>query len=136
MNQSMKPYLIRGLYEWCADEGLTPHIGVWVNEYTQVPMQFVKDEQIVLNISYTACQNIKIDNDWISFSARFSGKVEEIFIPVGHVLSFFARETGEGMGFELEVYEGETENEIVEPEKQPEKPVTEPLKTSHLKLVK
>lgn len=104
MATSTKPYLLRGLYEWCMDNGFTPHIAVWVNDYTQVPRQYVQDEQIVLNIGASACQNLLIDNEWVNFSARFGGKAEEIWIPVGHVVSFFARENGNGMGFEVEPY--------------------------------
>lgn len=108
MNSSTKLYLIRALYEWCCDQGHTPYIEVWVNAQTKVPMQYVKDNRIVLNIGERAANRLQIDNDWIHFSARFSGVSHEIWIPVGHVLSIFARENGEGMGFELDVLE-ETE---------------------------
>ena len=102
MSSSTKPYLIRALHEWCTDNGHTPYIVVWVTEQTAVPREFVKNNEIVLNISPTACQSLKIDNDWISFSARFGGVAREIWIPVANVMSIFARETGEGMGFEVE----------------------------------
>ena len=101
MTTSTKPYLVRALYDWCVDNGFTPHIAVWVNNYTQVPRQFVQDEQIVLNIGPTACKGLTIDNEWVHFEARFGGKAEDIWIPVGHVVSLFARESGEGMGFEV-----------------------------------
>ena len=101
MTTSTKPYLVRALYDWCVDNGFTPHIAVWVNNYTQVPRQFVQDEQIVLNIGPTACKDLTIDNEWVHFEARFGGKAEDIWIPVGHVVSLFARESGEGMGFEV-----------------------------------
>ncbi|MDF7676266.1 ClpXP protease specificity-enhancing factor [Neisseriaceae bacterium ESL0693] len=96
-----KPYILRALYEWCTDSGYTPHIAVWVNEQTQVPMQYVHDNEIVLNVGANASHNLTIDNEWIHFSARFNGQAEEIWIPVGHVKSLFARETGEGMAFEV-----------------------------------
>ncbi len=136
MSVSMKPYLLRGLYEWSMDAGLTPHIAVWVNEYTQVPLQYVKDEQIVLNISGSACQGFVIDDEWIRFSARFAGQSEEIFVPIGHVVSFFARETGEGMGFELTPFEPDMDKAIasIKTDEAPEKAKAE--KPSHLKLVK
>lgn len=102
MSSSTKPYLIRALYEWCTDNGHTPHIVVWVTEQTAVPLEFVKNNEIVLNIAHTACKGLKIDNDWISFSARFGGVARDIWIPVASVMSIFARETGEGMGFEVE----------------------------------
>ncbi|EEG10458.1 ClpXP protease specificity-enhancing factor [Pseudogulbenkiania ferrooxidans] len=102
MSSSTKPYLIRALHEWCTDNGHTPYIVVWVTDQTSVPREFVKNNEIVLNISPTACQALKIDNDWISFSARFGGVAREIWVPVANVMSIFARETGEGMGFEVE----------------------------------
>ncbi|OAM29411.1 MULTISPECIES: ClpXP protease specificity-enhancing factor [Eikenella] len=108
MNSTFKPYLLRALYEWCNDRGHAPYIQVWVNEHTRVPMQFVKDEHIILNISHTACAGLTIDNDWISFSARFGGVAQEIWVPVGHVASMYARESGEGMSFEVIPYQPDT----------------------------
>ena len=101
---STKPYLIRALYEWCGDEGYTPYLSVWVNEHTRVPAQFVRDSQIVLSISPAATKDLQIDNKWIHFHARFGGVSHEIWVPIGHVISLFAKETGEGMGFEVEPY--------------------------------
>ena len=107
MTTSTKPYLLRALYEWCTDNGQTPHLVVWVNEHTRVPMQYVRDNEIVLNIGPAASHNLNIDNDWISFSARFGGVAHDIWIPVGHVISIFSRESGEGRGFEVEPYEAD-----------------------------
>lgn len=104
---STKPYLLRALYEWCLDSGHTPHIVAWVNEHTRVPMQFVRDQEIVLNIGPNACRDLVIDNDWLHFGARFGGVAHEVWIPIGHVLSIFARESGEGMGFEVEPWQPE-----------------------------
>lgn len=112
MTTSTKPYLLRALYEWCMDNNYTPHIVAWVNEHTRVPMQYVRDNEIVLNIGASACHNLVIDNEWVSFSARFGGVAHEIWIPVGHVISFFSRESGEGLGFELESYEARAEDAI------------------------
>lgn len=95
-----KPYLIRALYEWCADSGLTPQILVAVDGRTRVPPGFVKDGQIVLNIGAAATRNLTLDNDWIQFSARFGGVSHEIAIPVDRVVAIFARENGQGMHFE------------------------------------
>ena len=103
-NISTKPYLIRALYEWCLDCGCTPHLAVWVNEHTRVPAQYVQDNQIVLSISPSATKDLTIDNEWIHFHARFVGVSHEIWVPIGHVISLFAKETGEGMGFEVEPY--------------------------------
>lgn len=135
MNISQKPYLIRAIYEWSTDSGLTPHVLCHVDEKTSVPMQYVQNDEIVLNVGERAVQNLKIDNDWIHFSARFSGKVHEIWVPVGNVKSIFARETGEGMGFELEPMQEEQkapEESIEEPEEN--KP--EPSDNSFLKIIK
>ncbi|KLT72611.1 peptidase [Neisseria arctica] len=112
MTTSTKPYLLRALYEWCMDNNYTPHIVAWVNEHTRVPMQYVRDNEIVLNIGASACHNLVIDNEWVSFSARFGGVAHEIWIPVGHVISFFSRENGEGLGFELEPYEPQRKETI------------------------
>lgn len=103
MSTSTKPYLIRALHQWCTDQGHTPYIVVWVNERTDVPREFVQNNEIVLNIGYDATKDLLIDNDWLSFSARFAGVSRQVFVPLGNVMSIFARETGEGMGFELEL---------------------------------
>ncbi|MDP1935984.1 MAG: ClpXP protease specificity-enhancing factor [Hylemonella sp.] len=97
---STKPYLIRALYEWCTDSGYTPQLLVSVDAHTRVPMGFVKDGQIVLNISAGATRNLMLDNDWIQFSARFGGVSHEISVPVERVAAIFARENGQGLHFE------------------------------------
>ena len=71
--QSAKPYLVRAICEWCADNGLTPYLAVKVNANTRVPVAFVKNGEIVLNISATATRKLTIDNEWIQFTARFNG---------------------------------------------------------------
>ncbi len=97
---STKPYLIRALYEWCVDSGCTPQILVAVDAHTRVPMGFVKDGKIVLNISAGATRDLRLDNDWIQFSARFGGVSHEISVPVDRVAAIFARENGQGLHFE------------------------------------
>ncbi|KVW95677.1 ClpXP protease specificity-enhancing factor [Thiobacillus denitrificans] len=97
---STKPYLIRALYEWCADSGFTPQLLVAVDGRTRVPPGFVKDGQIVLNISAGATRNLTLDNDWIQFSSRFGGVSHELSIPVDRVMAIFARENGQGLHFE------------------------------------
>ncbi|MEW6119386.1 MAG: ClpXP protease specificity-enhancing factor [Pseudomonadota bacterium] len=99
---STRPYLIRALYEWCVDSGYTPQLLVAVDAHTRVPPGYVKDGQIVLNISAGATRDLKLDNDWIQFSARFGGVSHEIAIPVGRVAAIFARENGQGLHFEPE----------------------------------
>ena len=95
------PYLIRAIYEWCCDSGQTPYMTVRVDARTRVPMEYVKNGEIVLNTSPDATRNLKIDNDVIRFSARFNGVSREISIPVGAVKGIFAKESGQGLAFEV-----------------------------------
>ncbi|HTH73812.1 MAG TPA: ClpXP protease specificity-enhancing factor [Trinickia sp.] len=99
---STKPYLLRALYEWCTDNGYTPHIAVRVDNQTRVPRQFVHNDEIVLNISFEATSQLQMGNEWIEFSARFSGKVHKIEVQVSNVLAIYARENGQGMAFPVE----------------------------------
>ncbi len=98
---STKPYLLRALYEWCTDNGFTPYIVVSVDARTRVPMEFVTKGEIVLNISFDPTGNLKMDNEMITFKARFGGIAREIQIPVGNVSAIYARENGQGMAFEV-----------------------------------
>ena len=95
------PYLIRAIYEWCCDNGHTPYIAVKVDETTKVPMEYVKNGEIVLNVGMDATRNLKIGNDLIQFSARFAGVSREISVPVGSVAGIFAKETGNGLAFQI-----------------------------------
>ncbi|WP_144138042.1 ClpXP protease specificity-enhancing factor [Paraburkholderia sp. BCC1884] len=104
---STKPYLLRALYEWCTDNGYTPHIAVRVDNQTRVPRQFVRDNEIVLNISFEATSQLQMGNEWIEFSARFSGKSHKIEVPIANVLAIYARENGQGMAFPVESAGGE-----------------------------
>jgi stringent starvation protein B len=97
-----KPYLLRALYEWCTDNGYTPHIAVRVDNQTRVPRQFVHNDEIVLNISFEATSQLQMGNEWIEFSARFSGKAHKIEVQVANVLAIYARENGQGMAFPVE----------------------------------
>lgn len=110
---STKPYLLRAIYEWCTDNGYTPHIAVAVDAETRVPMQFVQNGQIVLNISFDATSGLKMDNDAIRFSARFGGVSKDIVIPVTNVMAIYAQENGQGMAFEVSS-DGESQNNITE----------------------
>ncbi len=96
---STKPYLIRALHQWCTDFGFTPFLAVFVDERVEVPMEFVKNIEIVLNISSEACHQLHIENDRISFQARFGGVPKKVLVPVTHVLAIYARENGQGMSF-------------------------------------
>ncbi|MCL4159604.1 UNVERIFIED_CONTAM: hypothetical protein GTU68_049258 [Idotea baltica] len=93
--------MMRAIHEWCTDNGLTPHLLVVVNERTRVPIAFVKDGEIVLNLNYSATQGLSIDNDAVVFSARFSGVSHQMYIPMDAVRGIYARENGQGMFFEL-----------------------------------
>ncbi len=99
--ESTKPYLLRALYEWCADQGFTPYISVQVDAHTLVPRQFVRDGQIVLNLGAEAVQNLHMGNDLITCQARFGGVAQSLSIPVGNVSAIYARENGQGMAFEV-----------------------------------
>ncbi|GAB4397609.1 MAG: ClpXP protease specificity-enhancing factor [Rhodoferax sp.] len=96
---STRPYMIRAIHEWCTDNGLTPYISVDVDPSVQVPREFVRDGEIVLNVSYDATTGLVLGNDFLEFKARFSGVVRDILIPVDRVTAVFARENGQGMAF-------------------------------------
>lgn len=99
---STKPYLIRALHEWCTDNGYTPHIVVTVDANTAVPKAHIHDGQITLNIGTLATNRLVLGNEYIEFQARFSGVTEHIYVPVAAVSAIYARETGAGMGFEVQ----------------------------------
>jgi len=96
---STRPYLIRALYDWCTDNGLTPYVAVQVDDSVQVPREYVKNGEIVLNISFDATSSLKLGNDFIEFKARFAGSSREIMVPVSRVIAIYARENGQGMAF-------------------------------------
>jgi stringent starvation protein B len=99
---STKPYFIRAIYEWCSDCGYTPYLSVRVDDRTRVPMEYVKNGEIVLNVSLNATRNLTINNELIQFSARFNGVSREVSIPVDRVQGIFARENGQGAFFTVE----------------------------------
>jgi stringent starvation protein B len=101
--QSAKPYLVRALYEWCVEQGYTPYLAVRVNSKTRVPMDYVKNGEIILNVSPLATHKLTMDNEWTLFNARFNGSTQEIAVPFAAVVGIFAKETGYGMGFQPEV---------------------------------
>jgi len=132
----IKPYLLRALHEWCTDNGHTPHIVVRVDQHCRVPMAHVKDGQITLNVGMLATQGLKMDNEFIEFQARFGGVPQHVWVPVAAVAGIYARETGAGMGFEVEDYvpaESPQAGVSVENTPPPDDPVPAP---SHLRLVK
>ena len=98
---STKPYLMRAIYDWCVDSGYTPYLTVTVDAHTRVPMEYVKDGQIVLNIGPIAVERFKMGNDLVEFCARFNGTGRDISIPIGAVSAIYARENGQGLSFDV-----------------------------------
>jgi stringent starvation protein B len=96
-----KPYLIRAICDWCTDSGFTPYVAVAVDESVRVPAEFVSNGEIVLNVSALATSRLLIDNEAISFQARFGGVAREVYVPMAQVIAVYARENGQGMAFEV-----------------------------------
>lgn len=139
------PYLIRAIYDWCSDQGFTPHVLVDTSiGGVVVPRQLVENDSIVLNIQSTAVQSLDMGNEWLMFNARFSGKPMEVIIPIKAVRAIFARENGLGCAFEKAAEStGDEHKERAQETPVPEtgKPASKPNvkkgkdKKSHLKLV-
>lgn len=106
---STKPYMLRAIHEWCLDNNLTPHLLVAVDGFTRVPMAYVKNGEIVLNLNYGATKDLQLDNEAIVFSARFGGVSQNLYVPMHAVKGIFARENGQGMFFEVEARTAESE---------------------------
>jgi stringent starvation protein B len=96
---STRPYLIRALHDWCTDNGYTPYLAVFVDRSVQVPVEYVKNNEIVLNVSFDATSGLQLGNEYIEFRARFGGVPRDILVPVDHVIAIYARENGQGMAF-------------------------------------
>jgi len=146
ISKATKPYLVRAIWEWCADNGYTAYLAVQVDEHTRVPTEFVKNGEIILNISGDATHKLTLGNDVIQFAARFGGLSRECSVPMAAVRGVFARENGEGMFFQAELNEAAvTEQETIEPAAastppQPSPPAPAPAtpngRKSHLQVVK
>jgi len=100
--KSTKPYLIRAIHEWCSDSNFTPYLSVRVDANTRVPVEYVKNGEIVLNLSYDATHRLTIGNEAVQFSARFNGVSRECSVPIEAVIGIFARENGQGLFFDVE----------------------------------
>ncbi|MEY4013547.1 MAG: hypothetical protein RLZZ290_411 [Pseudomonadota bacterium] len=98
---STKPYLVRAIYEWCTDNGYTPYVAVVVDEHTRVPVAHVRSGEIVLNISALATHRLQMTNSELTFTARFSGVAEDLWVPMTQIAAIYAKETGHGMAFEV-----------------------------------
>ena len=125
---SNKPYLVRGIFDWCVDSNLTPYLSVKILPETKSPKSFKNEEEIILNISSGATTKLIIDNNFVSFFARFNGVNEEIYIPMSSILGIYAHENGEGLFFKVS-----KQNQV--PLKK-ESSLDKKNKPSHLKLVK
>ena len=98
---STRPYLIRALHDWCTDNGFTPYLAVFVDQNVRVPVEYVKNNEIVLNVGFEATSSLKLGNETIEFKARFGGTSREIVVPIDHVIAIYARENGQGMAFPM-----------------------------------
>jgi stringent starvation protein B len=101
MELSTKPYLLRAIHDWCTDAGFTPYVAVAVDDSVRVPLEFVKNGEIVLNISALATNRLKLGNEAIEFQARFGGSAREVYVPISRVVAIYARENGQGMAFDV-----------------------------------
>ncbi|MDO9286607.1 MAG: ClpXP protease specificity-enhancing factor [Aquabacterium sp.] len=108
---STRPYLIRALLDWCTDNGFTPYIAVYVTAGVQVPMEYVKNNEIVLNVGFEATSGLSLGNEFIEFKARFGGVSREIVVPMDHVVAIYARENGQGMAFPVPTESSATASE-------------------------
>lgn len=136
---SNKPYLFRAIFEWLLDNEAVPYILVDTTKpFVNVPQEHIKDGQIVLNISPSAVQNWHVDNEVISFSARFGGVARQIYVPMNALMAIYDQENGLGMAFPAQEHEDDTSNAHVEDEDNlfEEEKVTSIKKNGHLKVVK
>lgn len=132
-----RPYLARAIYEWIVDNNLVPHILVDATQKNViVPREFVKNGQIVLNVAPYATHNFELGNDVISFSARFGGVSQDLYIPISALLGIYARENGVGLFFDPSEYDlPSEENESVETTTPATETEDTPPKKSRFKLV-
>ena len=134
--KSTKPYLIRAIHEWCADQGFTPYMAVKVDATTRVPREFVKDGEIVLNIGLEATHQLLLGNEEITFQARFGGRPFPVVVPIERIAAIYASENGEGMAFEVTEKPPAASSSEVEPAgpeavtETVEKPVAKPARSS------
>lgn len=146
---SQRPYLLRALYEWIADNGMTPHVLVDARVAgVRVPAHAVKDGQVVLNIAERAVGRLQMGNDALTFSARFGGVSQQVVVPLPAVIAIYARETGQGMALPEDPRPAPAPGaasaggQAVEPvagapEQEPPTPPSEPPKRgSHLRIIK
>lgn len=131
---STKPYLIRAIYDWCTDSGLTPYLHVRVDANTRVPLAYIKNGEIVLNISLQAVNNLHLGNDDITCSGRFGGAPHQLFVPLDAVIGIYAKENGNGLVFQGGESAGAASKDATSDDEPPETPPTSPR--PHLRVVK
>ncbi len=130
MKKSQKPYLVRAIFEWCNDNQYTPYLATQVDKNTIVPLEYVENNQIVLNIAPEAINELQMNNDWITFKAMFNGIPYDIAIPIYNVIAIFAKENGQGMQFQVEIQESQNLASIPTKKEDPKPTI------SGLKLIK
>jgi len=132
-----KPYLVRAIYEWCVDNQYTPYVAVSVNSNTHVPMEYVENGEIVLNISQNAANDLVMSNDYIQFMARFDGASKKMQIPMSAVKGIFAKEVNQGLTFSLDSGPDSENKQIADrPILKQKKQKTKSDKKPHLQVVK
>ena len=110
---STKPYLIRSIYDWCTDSKFTPYIVAKIISGVKVPENHIKSKEIVLNLSLESTNKLIFDNDFISFSARFNGKNQDIFLPIESISGIYSKENGEGLFFAVDKNMGPKETKRI-----------------------
>ena len=145
---SQRPYLLRALYEWIADNGMTPHVLVDARmPGVRVPTHAVKDGRIVLNIAERAVAHLQMDNDDVRFSARFGGVSHAVIVPIDAVLAVYARENGQGMELPPDIaaqgsapptqsVESASASDDTPPDDEPPSREPPPKRGGHLRIVK
>jgi stringent starvation protein B len=143
---SHRPYLLRALWEWIADNGMTPHLLVDATRPgVRVPAHTIKDGKVVLNIADRAVARLEMGNDAVSFSARFAGASHSVMVPVSAILAIYARETGQGMALPEEMGPSPPDQDVVEDDDQSAAPddtppdddgAPPPRRGAHLRVVK
>ena len=116
---STKPYLVRAIYEWCVAEQYTPYLLVKIDQNTLAPRAFIKDGKILLNLSPESIKDLLMGDEAITFSARFNGAPENLYLPISAVEGIYAKENGEGLFFEVKE---DQEIDSKETKKSPNKP--------------
>ncbi|TYT27210.1 ClpXP protease specificity-enhancing factor [Luteimonas viscosa] len=133
---SHRPYLLRALYEWISDNGMTPHILVDAQlPGVRVPTHTVKEGRVVLNIADRAVAKLELDNEAVRFTARFGGVSHPVVVPVSAVLAIYARETGQGMALPEEAGATSPDDEPTPPDDTPDDD-NSPRRGAHLRVIK